>query len=222
MSPTYGSIPVAVQNLFDRPLFTAIGIGIAIGFFPVVCELIVMSSLPGAISGWLCLLQMILFVFSFLFALLGLVPALTLMLFRGTRRTVGLVWIACVISLLFSLPGISLSHFVRLNGFRQMAERTKPLIAAIKRFEAERKAPPAELEDLVPKYIPQIPSTGIGAYPEYRYERLMDEPDSWELRVDCGLGVLNWDEFFYRPSEKYGERPGGWVEPVGVWAYFHE
>lgn len=165
---------------------------------------------------------MLTFVCSFLFALLGLVPALTLMLFRGTRRTAGLVWIACVSTLLFSIPGVASSHHVRKYGFEQMAERTKPLIAAIKEFEQQEGRAPNELEELVPRYIAVVPSTGVGAYPDYRYEKLEKDSDPWELRVDCGQGLFNWDEFYYRPSEKYGKRYGGWVEPMGTWAYFHE
>lgn len=165
---------------------------------------------------------MLVFACTFFLALLGIIPALTLMLFRGTRRTAGLVWIACVSTLLFSVPGIRMSHYVCRYGFERMAERTKPLIAAIRKFEREEGRPPAELGELVPTYIATIPATGIGAYPEYRYEKLENDSDPWELRVDCGRGPLNWDEFYYRPSEKYGERPSGWVEPMGTWAYFHE
>lgn len=222
MSPTYVSVPVAIREIFDRPLFRAIGIGVVLGIFPVFCELITMSSLPRAISGWFCLLKMLVFMFTFLVALVGLLPALTLMIFQRTRRTAGLIWVSCVSTLLFSFLGIGVSTFVYRYGFEQMAERTKPLIAAIRKFEKEEGRAPAELKELVPKYIAAVPSTGIGAYPEYRYEKLEKDSDPWELRVDCSRGPLNWDEFYYRPSEKYGKRYGGWVEPMGTWAYFHE
>ncbi len=114
------------------------------------------------------------------------------------------------------------SREIRMNGFKQMAERTRPLVAAIKKFEKQKGHAPEELEELVPEFVSTLPKTGIGAYPDYHYERLKGENDAWELSVSCGVVILNWDEFFYRPSEKYGERYGGWVEPVGDWAYFHE
>lgn len=45
----------------------------------------------------------------------------------------------------------------------------------------------------------------------------------WELRVPCSLGVLNWDVFFYWPSEVYPQRLyGGSIEQIGGWAYVHE
>jgi hypothetical protein len=47
--------------------------------------------------------------------------------------------------------------------------------------------------------------------------RVTAEP-SWELSIPCPLGMLNWDEFFYRPSETYPEP----VERIGTWAYVHE
>jgi len=115
-----------------------------------------------------------------------------------------------------------MSHYVRRYAFEKLAERTKPLIAAISTYEKDRGSAPAELGELVPTYIATIPATGISAYPEYRYEKLEKDTDPWELRVDCGQGFSNWDEFYYRPSEQYGQRYGGWVEPMGTWAYFHE
>jgi len=45
----------------------------------------------------------------------------------------------------------------------------------------------------------------------------------WELSIPCGLGVLNWDVFFYWPTEDYPKRThGGSVERIGRWAYVHE
>jgi hypothetical protein len=46
---------------------------------------------------------------------------------------------------------------------------------------------------------------------------------AWELRIPCSLGILNWDVFFYWPSERYPERIyGGSTERIGRWAYVHE
>lgn len=192
------------------------------GLLPVLSEAAQVYNLPCRIFSMLSMATFLLWGFAFLFALIGLIPALTLMFFRGARRTAGLVWIACICTFIFSVPGIFLSERIRSQEFRKMAIRTKPLIKAIRRFEEEHGCAPAELEDLVPAYIARIPSTGIAAYPEYRYEKLENDSDPWELRVDCGRNILSFDEFYYRPSEKYGKRYGGWVEPMGTWAYFHE
>jgi hypothetical protein len=86
----------------------------------------------------------------------------------------------------------------------------------------------------VPKYIDKIPGTGIRAYPYFIYESLTDTSQlrkdfyenhnvAYELRVDCPLGVLNWDCFIYWPSESYpNEIYGGFTELINEWAYVHE
>lgn len=45
----------------------------------------------------------------------------------------------------------------------------------------------------------------------------------WELSIACSTGFLNWDVFFYWPSQQYPEHIyGGSVERMGRWAYVHE
>lgn len=45
----------------------------------------------------------------------------------------------------------------------------------------------------------------------------------WELRIPCSAGFLNWDVLIYWPTERYPDAAyGGWIEPVGRWAYVHE
>ncbi len=215
MSPSYASVSVAVQKAFHNPYLKAVALGIAIGFFPIACEFVVMSSLPRAISGCVSMLGIFVGVILFLVTLVGLV-------FRGGSRISELIWIAGLCALLSSVPAMLVSREIRKNGFQQMAERTKPLITAIKKFEKQKGHAPEALAELVPEFLPAVPTTGIGAYPEYRYEQFEDDSDPWELSVRCGGGFLNWDEFFYLPSENYGKRVGGCVEPAGTWAYFYE
>ena len=181
-----------------------------------------MSSLPSQIYSALLFATTFLYASAFLFAAVGLVPALTLMLFRGAHKTIGLIWIACVFTLLFAIVGTRLSNVIRMDEFKKLAIRTKPLISAIKEFEKEEGRAPKELEELVPNYIHEIPSTGITAYPQFRYEKFKNDSEPWRLWLDCGVGYSNWDEFYYNPSETYEARPSGWVEPVDTWAYFHE
>lgn len=51
----------------------------------------------------------------------------------------------------------------------------------------------------------------------------LEENSPWELRIRCPLGGINWDVFFYWPSEDYpDEIYGGVVERIGDWAYVHE
>lgn len=45
----------------------------------------------------------------------------------------------------------------------------------------------------------------------------------WELRVPCSIGLLNWDVFFYWPTQHYPDHAyGGSIERIGKWAYVHE
>ncbi len=58
---------------------------------------------------------------------------------------------------------------IRYDGFAALTERSKPLLAAIKAYEAEHDAASKTLNELVPKYLSKIPGTGAGAYPAYYY-----------------------------------------------------
>lgn len=131
----------------------------------------------------------------------------------------------------FFVGAIRTSGWIRSAAFRELAERSAPLVEAIHRFEADTGAPPRELADLVPKYLSAVPGTGMTGYPEYTYES-EDDPEyyrdywlenPWVLRVNTSLGMLNWDMFLYLPRQNYPERGfGGRLERVGDWAYVHE
>lgn len=127
------------------------------------------------------------------------------------------------ISLISILASAHYGFSIRNKGFSELGKRFEPLILAIKSYEKENGAPPKKLDELVPKYISAVPtSTGMAAYSEYKYN-VLKEDAPWELRVTCSSGILNWDVFYYWPSEKYpAESDGGWNEPVGNWSYVHE
>lgn len=217
----------------------------------------------------------------------------------------------------------------RRERFERAGERGMAVVAAIDAYAADHGAPPPKLNALVPRYLPQIPKTGLRAYPEYEYRVFtnrrtslawydlgsrgdrpmaglwvysegdpghailalkLDQSDRviearldrmpkeyerqpfdavkwkqglsriemaraltqqvrlegatldevraalgepaevnvvrdapWELRIDCGGMGLNWDVFFYWPSEHYPRYIyGGVTERIGRWAYVHE
>ncbi len=153
--------------------------------------------------------------------LLGLMP-------RKTRE-------ACFLSLLFILAYfgvaricISIAGDVRMDGFKALAQRSTPLVDAIARYEEESGSPPPSLDDLVPDYLPEVPSTGMGAYPDYEYitgDTAQDryKKNSWVLIVPTPPGGLGWDQFMYFPNQNYPERGyGGVLERIQDWAYVHE
>lgn len=134
----------------------------------------------------------------------------------------GLLYVVCC------FVGIRLGQQTRMAGMRAFTERAKPLVAAIHQYERDHHAPPGSLATLVPRYLPEVPSTGMRAYPEYYYStgdecrrRYQDNP--WALSVSTPIGFLNWDCLLYFPRRNYPERGyGGSLERVGDWAYVHE
>ena len=65
----------------------------------------------------------------------------------------------------------------------------------------------------------------------YKDDDVLGEPSGrraarsspWELRVDCPIGFLNWDVFFYWPTQNYPDGIyGGAIERIADWAYVHE
>jgi len=145
---------------------------------------------------------------------------------RTRSYAVHLALIASAYSVL-GIASLQLSDYVRMHAFRELAERSAPLVEGIMKFEAERARPPSQLEELVPEYLPKIPTTGMRAYPEYKYlvgkEALQYHGNPWVLIVHTPTGILNWDMFMYFPNGKYPDVGyGGWLERIDSWAYVHE
>jgi hypothetical protein len=127
--------------------------------------------------------------------------------------------------LLISLTiGYFLSDSIRRNGIVTMTKNSKILIEAIKSFEKTKGHPPEKLETITPDFLVKIPGTGIGIFPNYEYSlHAPENADTWELRVPCPEGVLNWNLLFYWPSENYPSTIyGGYTERIGSWAYVNE
>jgi hypothetical protein len=142
--------------------------------------------------------------------------------------------LGCLVLSVLLLGAGFLSHFIRNNGFARASRRGDRICAALARFEADNRFYPDRLRELVPAYIEEIPTTGLMGYPSFYYRKgPPDEADrarSWwptmagyELGIHCSRGWVNWDRFFYWPTEEYpGRVYGGSVQPVGAWAYVHE
>ena len=141
-------------------------------------------------------------------------------------------WRLGLILLLFFLTFIilmfgsfRLGNSLRMSGFRNLAQRSKPLIEAIHKYEADQGRPPKILDNLAPKYLKAIPQTGMDAYPKFDYifGREKDyDGNPWVLCVHVGYG-LGFDEFLYLPRQNYPKKGyGGRLERVEDWAYVHE
>jgi hypothetical protein len=109
----------------------------------------------------------------------------------------------------------------RIYEYRKMAERSVPLITAIKQYENKYRKPPATLENLVPEYLQKVPKTGMRRYPNYEYivgaDAIMNfDGNPWVLYVKCESTT----GFLYLPKKNYSAE--GWVgklERVEGWAF---
>ncbi len=184
------------------------------GVLVVVCE----ARGLGSWGYWL-------FLVTFLVALLGVASALELASEKRRARALRTLCF-CVAFAAVAYGALRLSRGARRAAFLRLAERSEPLVAAIKRHEATHGSPPKSLAELVPSLLDRVPETGMPAHPKYEYgcwETDSPRDAAWELRVHCGTGPLNWDSFFYWPTEQYPRHIyGGSVERIGNWAYVHE
>ena len=145
--------------------------------------------------------------------------------FRNFRRHAVTVLTCGLVYVLIGFPLVRLSFPVRMQGFERLASRSEPLVTALHKYVQEEGRPPVALQDLVPRYLPGIPKTGMPAYPEYRYSTETDwwDGNPWVLYVDCMSGFFNFDMFMYFPEQNYPKRGyGGFLERIGEWAYVHE
>lgn len=116
----------------------------------------------------------------------------------------------------------------KMQRIRHVAPAAMPLVRAIESFEQREHRPPRDLTELVPAYIPALPSTGMGGYSEWKYitgpdARDLYEGNAWVLVVFTGGPGINFDKLMYFPNQRYPEvGHGGWIERIGAWGYVHE
>lgn len=180
---------------------------------------------PIGFGGLFLLHVMILLFLPFLAIVLAVPVSLVLLPFRETRPYAVSI-LAC--GPVYVLIGVALIHVaasVRMNAFHRLADRSEPVVNAIHRFVEKEGRPPADLEELVPDFLPQIPQTGMPAYPTYWYSTESNQWDGnpWVLYVICPSSGNNFDRFMYFPKQNYPDKGyGGFLERVGKWAYVHE
>jgi len=207
----------------NKNLMTVFGFSLLINGFVVLAFYISVAPIGTDFLLFIATLAMLPLLAAFL-----LIPvALVLLCWRRYRITALTTLLGCVIYLVVGFAGVSLANHVRRAGFVSLAQCSRPLVAAIQQFEAKHGKPPANLEQLVPEFLPDVPKTGIGAYPKYEYFVVKDhatyEGNAWVLRVDTPTGGLNWDAFLYFPKQNYPQVGyGGVLERVEDWAYVHE
>lgn len=141
------------------------------------------------------------------------------------QRSAFQVLISSLIFAVVFIVSVNIGGRVRMNGFHALAQRSIPLVEAIKAYEQKHGNPPPTLNDIVPDFLPSIPETGMGSYPQYRYyvgkkDRYHGNP--WILEVFTPSALINFDVFVYAPKQNYDSWCGDPFERVGDWAYLHE
>lgn len=122
--------------------------------------------------------------------------------------------------------GLALSQPIKRAALEQVMARAKPLIEAIRKHEATNGRPPEDLAELVPSYLPAIPTPGIGTSREFCLRRPSPDDESgnpWWLTVRPPVAGIGFAVFIYLPNQNYTKRSwGGVLERIGTWAYVHE
>lgn len=150
-----------------------------------------------------------------------------LFLRRHHRALAARSLLAAVVLAAATVGGLRFGTSIRKAAFESLAERSAPLVQAVRSYEARHGAPPADLNALVPEFLPSIPGTGMAAYPQYEYRVGRDaasfDGNPWVLVVFTPSGGINFDQFLYFPLQNYPRIGyGGGLERIADWAYVHE
>ena len=131
--------------------------------------------------------------------------------------------IFCGVVFVITLIAFGVGETMRDAVFKAITVRGRPLVAAIKQFQAKNGALPGGLDELVPDFIPAIPDTGVGAYPKYEFIRKPDPVkyggNPWVLFVNVSTDDLMQDLLIFFPDGNYpANRPGHGARRFGDWA----
>ncbi len=199
----------------------------------LVAGLLAGASVPGAefialspwghyaffLWWWVAILATILGVVTASFVMMKLVFAIV----RGWECTYWLnIFVASVVFVSLLVGGLRASHPMREFQFKSLATRSEPLISAVKTYTLALGSPPPNLSALVPKYLSEVPKTGIGVYPEYIYRTPGDADNPWSISVHIISGILDFDRFLYLPNGNYEESGFGYRKQIGDWAYIYD
>ena len=152
------------------------------------------------------------------------------LIFRPLRLIALISLMICLASGFSFIVGLfaggSISKHIQMNALAQLAEHSKPLIAAIKNYDRKLGHPPNSLDELVPEFIPKVPTTGIGVSPNYEFESLTNSStygkNPWVLYINHPTGhLMSFDSFIYLPLQDYSVLSYGHVVwRIGDWAYW--
>jgi hypothetical protein len=163
----------------------------------------------------LAICELLVFAFAIV-ALLGVIWALLLFVSRNRGRAI--LFLMPSMAILATGPVIGPRVYqLRAQRFQEFAVRSRPLLAAIEDYHRRQGRPPETLKALVPEYLDAVPTTGMGAFPEYLYSAGESGSCPWRLAVSVGATPLAWESLVYWPSQCRPRGPSfdGWVLDVG-------
>jgi len=191
----------------------------------------VASNAPFLLANWWCVTGLggwempwsDLLLMPFILAILWL-PIACVAVFFGRRREEAAI---CALVVGLFVPTAAFSGAGRMLAFLWAGERAQPIADAVAEYRRQVGTLPQRLEDLVPVYLPSLP-TRIPPLRVQQGSGVYDGADPghavpWSLVASVSSGVVNFDLFFYEPGENYpNAAPGGSVQRLGRWAYYHE
>jgi hypothetical protein len=135
--------------------------------------------------------------------------------------------LSCLCFIWLWILAIGSANTLRHKAFVRASRVGDRLVWALAQYRNDKGEYPDSLDRLIPGYLKEIPFTGMIAYPEFSYRKdrndIQTNPGSYELRIDCTSGGINFDRFIYWPSETYPDRiQNNGVERIYNWSYVHE
>lgn len=186
----------------------------------LVMHLFTMSRWGGTRTSDIETLHFLLGFIAAIFALCSLIG----LLFPSSRARarkyllIAIPFMALMIAVFFA------GDWLRHQAVLDLIERSKPLVEALNLYTRDHGAPPELLQQLVPDYLPAVPSTGLSSKRQFSLASpAKHHGNPWVLRVNMPSGFLQFDYLLYYPLQNYPEtNESGWLQRIGTWAYVHE
>ncbi len=180
---------------------------------------------PAQVRALLTLAILLAILLAHAVVFVGFPSSIVFALFSGLRGLGLRLALLCMLYLFTLYVALSAGPPTSMAAFRSLADRSMPLVDAVHAYEKTEGRPPNSLEDLVPKYLDSVPSTGLAGYPHYKIYKGEDSPlwqdNPWVMCVPAGR-LMNGDLFLYFPKQNYPADESSAFERMGAWAYWHE
>lgn len=136
-------------------------------------------------------------------------------------RGKALVWLVGSFAVICSCLITSvLSLYVEEYAWERAANRGQILIDAIDHYIVSSCCPPKSLNDLVPSYLSDIPTTGMSAFPNYHYQanpRTQGDKVPWEIRINLSWPIKGSSRYlYYWPTQVYPKDNKGQLRGTAI------